>query len=41
MDGFELVFILEGRVSLQEALKIKIEKAAQEGIVDFHITQLL
>lgn len=35
MSGHEFVFILEGRISLQEALKIKIEKAAQEGITNY------
>ena len=31
MDGFDLVQILEGRVDLRDALKFKIDKAAQEG----------
>jgi hypothetical protein len=33
MDGRDLIHILEGRVDLQDALKTKIERAAQEGIV--------
>ena len=33
MDGQELSLILEGRVSLVDALTMKIEKAAQEGMI--------
>jgi hypothetical protein len=33
--GEDLIYILEGRISLDEVVKIKIEKAAQEGIVYF------
>lgn len=33
MDGSDLMMILEGRVSLTDALEFKIQKAAQEGIV--------
>ncbi|MDF0675425.1 MAG: restriction endonuclease [Nitrospira sp.] len=33
IDGRDLVHILEGRIDLRDALKRKIEKAAQEGIV--------
>jgi len=33
MDGEDLVHILEGRVDLNDALKLKIDKAAQEGEV--------
>jgi hypothetical protein len=33
MDGRDLVHILEGRTDLRDALKAKIERAAQEGIV--------
>ena len=33
MDGSDLSLILEGHVSLTDALTIKIEKAAQEGII--------
>jgi len=33
MDGADLTCILEGRIDLRDALKFKIEKAAQEGIV--------
>jgi len=32
LTGMDLTIILEGRISLYEALKIKIEKAAQEGM---------
>lgn len=33
VDGRDLICILEGRISLRDALKVKIEKAAQEGKV--------
>lgn len=33
MNGQDLIHVLEGRVDLRDALKRKIEKAAQEGIV--------
>jgi hypothetical protein len=33
MDGVDLTHILEGRVDLRDALRRKIEKAAQEGVV--------
>lgn len=33
MDGCDLICILEGRISLRDGLKLKIEKAAQEGKV--------
>jgi hypothetical protein len=33
MDGSDLVCILEGRMDLREAIKIKVERAAQEGLV--------
>lgn len=32
MDGRDLVHILEGRIDLRDALKKKIEKAAQQGL---------
>jgi hypothetical protein len=35
MDGSDVTLILEGRISLTDALDIKIQKAAQEGII-FH-----
>lgn len=41
MDGYDLVLILEGRISLSEALDVKIAKAAQEGIVFFPLRNLL
>ena len=31
MDGYDLAQILEGLMDLRDALKFKIEKAAQEG----------
>jgi hypothetical protein len=33
MDGRDLIHILEGRIDLRDALEMKIERAAQEGIV--------
>jgi hypothetical protein len=39
MDGADLTLILEGRVSLNDALDLKIQKAAQEGIVFFPLAQ--
>jgi hypothetical protein len=35
MDGEDLVLILEGHVSLVDALDLKIQKATQEGIIHF------
>jgi hypothetical protein len=32
MDGMDLTFILEGRMDLREALRIKIENASRRGI---------
>jgi hypothetical protein len=32
MDGMDLAFILEGRIDLREALRIKIENASRRGI---------
>jgi len=39
MDGVDLLLILEGRVSLIDALDIKIQKAAQEGIILFPLAE--
>jgi hypothetical protein len=39
MDGMDLLLILEGRVSLIDALDMKIQKAAQEGIILFPLAQ--
>jgi hypothetical protein len=36
MDGMDLSMILEGRVSLTDALDLKIQKTAQEGIILSH-----
>jgi len=35
MDGSDLILILEGHVSLIDALELKTQKAAQEGIIFF------
>lgn len=40
MDGYDLTLILEGRVSLIDALQAKVDKAAQEGIVFFSLAEL-
>lgn len=37
MDGSDIINILEGRIDLVEALKIKIGKAVQEGITYFSV----
>jgi len=39
MDGSDLILILEGRISLEDALELKIRKAAQEGIVFFPLAE--
>lgn len=39
MDGSDLTLILEGRVSLIDALELKVQKAAQEGIILFPLAQ--
>ena len=39
MDGQDIALILEGQVSLTDALDMKIQKAAQEGIVYFPLAQ--
>jgi hypothetical protein len=38
MDGSDLTLVLEGRISLSDALDIKIQKAAQEGIIFFPLS---
>lgn len=40
VDGYDLTLILEGRVSLTDALQAKIERAAQEGAVYFPLAHL-
>lgn len=40
LSGQDLIHILEGRLSLREALIIKIEKAAQEGLTYFPVYNL-
>lgn len=39
MDGQDLALILEGHISLTDALDLKIQKAAQEGIIFFPLAQ--
>jgi Restriction endonuclease len=39
MDGQDLALILEGRISLIEALQLKLDKAAQQGILFFPLAQ--
>lgn len=41
VDGEDITHILEGRIELPEALRTKIEKAAQEGNVFFRIREML
>lgn len=40
MDGLEITLILEGRISLTDALDLKIQKAAQEGIILFPLNSV-
>ena len=40
MDGYDLTLVLEGRVSLVDALQAKVDKAAQEGIMFFSLVGL-
>jgi hypothetical protein len=40
MDGYDVALILEGRVSLMDALQAKADKASQEGIVYFQLMKL-
>ena len=37
MDGQELALILEGRVSLVEGLQIKLDNAAQKGLLYYSL----
>ena len=39
-DGYELSLILEGRVSLIDALQAKVDKAAQEGTLYYSLAKL-
>jgi hypothetical protein len=39
MDGYDLTLILEGHVSLVDALELKVQKAAQEGIIFLPLAQ--
>jgi hypothetical protein len=40
VDGSDIILILEGQISLIDALDIKIDKAAQEGIVYFPLREV-
>lgn len=40
MDGYDLTLILEGRISLIDALQAKADKAAQEGMMHFPQSEL-
>ena len=39
LDGQDLSIILEGHVSLEDGLELKIRKAAQEGVIYFPLSQ--
>jgi len=41
MTGEDLIHILEGRIDLREAIRIKIERAAQEGRVLFSVSSMM
>lgn len=41
MDGYDLTMILDGRVTLTDALRVKAEKASQEGRLFFPLTESL
>jgi hypothetical protein len=40
MDGYDLTLLLEGRVSLIDGLQAKIDKASQEGILHYPLSNL-
>jgi len=40
MDGYDLTLILEGRVSLVDALQAKADRASQEGLLYFPLVKL-
>jgi hypothetical protein len=40
VDGYDLNLLLEGRVSLIDALQAKVDKAAQEGVIYFPLSKL-
>lgn len=40
IDGYDLILILDGRISLIDALQVKVDKAAQEGIIYFRLSNL-
>ncbi len=39
MDGPDLTLILEGHISLVDGLDLKVQMAAQEGIIYFPLSQ--
>ena len=39
IDGQDLASILEGRISLIEALQLKLDKAAQQGTIFYPLAQ--
>lgn len=41
MSGEDLIFILEGRIDLRDALRFKIEKASQEGQVYISLPRII
>lgn len=41
MDGQDLALILEGRISLTEALRTKLDRAAQQGVLFYPLSQHL
>ena len=41
IDGQDLALILEGRISLIEALQLKLDKAAQQGLIFYPLAQHL
>jgi hypothetical protein len=40
MDGYDLTLLLEGRVSMIDGLQAKIDKASQEGILHYPLSNL-
>jgi hypothetical protein len=40
MDGYDLTLLLEGRVNLLDGLQAKIDKASQEGILLYQLSNI-
>ncbi len=40
LDGYDLTLIIEGRVSLIDGLQAKIDKASQEGVLHYQLSEL-